>query len=551
MPLPPGLNGYMQARQQQNQEQMQQLQAIQGLLGIQGSMEDRAMKQQMMPLQLQQLQATVDRARQNSELLKSVMGPLTSGAPGAPGAAPGAPGVPGGGAAPGISGGPPGGGLPRQIQAMLLSGDKGMEAYAKAYLEQNKPIAAREGAPVINPSTGEVIFFAPKLEPGMVPNYQNGKLSGVSNAPGYIPSMTERATAQERVKAGFDLVNTPPLSPNSPPTQGSRLQALEGAGAIPSGWQQLLTNPSPFDQTFAAAAQQAGVDPQDLKRLAITESSLNPQAVNRKDGNGGSFGLMQINGQHAARFGMPIQNLMDPQTNIFIGAQLWKQALDQAGGDKEKAVQIYKGAVSPQGQQRVAGATGFVTGRPAGMSPAQEAQVAGLRESAIDTAKANTKFVSDLNKVSMTNPQKIAKFERVGQLLNQYEGGKLSAAGMDLAKLGNSLGIKIDSKLPNKEAAEALSKEIALELRSTAEGGGMPGAMSDADREFLRSMTPQVASTAEGRKQIIQSRVAVWKREMQVAEMARQYRKKYGQLDDDFHSQLAGWAERNPVFGKQ
>jgi hypothetical protein len=189
-----------------------------------------------------------------------------------------------------------------------------------------------------------------------------------------------------------------------------------------------------------------------------------------------------------------------------------------------------------------------VIGNAAGISPAQEADVKATAAFKLKTAEDYSKLYGELNNSSMRLPPKIAKFERVGQLLGELEGGKLSPAGFELARLGNSLGLKLDPNLSNKEAAAALSNEIALELRGTGEGGGMPGALSDADREFLKSMTPQMASTAEGRKQIIQSRTSVWRREIDVAGMARKYVKKYGRLDEDFFSQLSEWSSRNPIF---
>lgn len=76
----------------------------------------------------------------------------------------------------------------------------------------------------------------------------------------------------------------------------------------------------------------------------------------------------------------------------------------------------------------------------------------------------------------------------------------------------------------------------------------MPGAMSDADREFLRSMTPQMAQTASGRLQIIGARTALLRREMKVADMARAYKKRFNVLDEDFFTQLQAWSDRNPLF---
>ena len=189
--------------------------------------------------------------------------------------------------------------------------------------------------------------------------------------------------------------------------------------------------------------------------------------------------------------------------------------------------------------------------RPAaGMSPADTAAQAANAAQQLEISKNYGSIYNSLQNASMANPGKIAKVQRIGTLLGDFEGGKFSGTGLEIARGANSLGLKIDQKLPNKEAAQALTNEVALELRSTADGHGMPGAMSDADREFLKAMTPQMAQTAEGRKTIIESKVKVMQRENQVAEMARQYKKKYGSLNEDFFTQLSGWSERNPMFKK-
>lgn len=186
----------------------------------------------------------------------------------------------------------------------------------------------------------------------------------------------------------------------------------------------------------------------------------------------------------------------------------------------------------------------------AGMSPAATSAQAADAAQQMEISKNYGKIYNDTQNAAMSNPAKVAKMQRIGSLLGDFEGGKLSATGLEVAKTANSLGIKLDPKLPNKEASEALTNEVALELRSTGGGAGMPGAMSDADREFLKGMTPQMAQTAEGRRTIIDSRVKVLERENQVSKMARQYKQKYGTLNEDFFNQLSSWSERNAIFKK-
>lgn len=135
-----------------------------------------------------------------------------------------------------------------------------------------------------------------------------------------------------------------------------------------------------LDSLFQAAGQKYGLDPALLKRLAETESSLNPQAVNRQDANGGSFGLMQINGQHLQRLGVNPQSVMDPAVNIDAGARILSEMVRAAGGDMGRALRMYKGVVSPEREQQyapiIARVLGQQPGQPAGpaAAPAQGPQ---------------------------------------------------------------------------------------------------------------------------------------------------------------------------------
>ena len=169
--------------------------------------------------------------------------------------------------------------------------------------------------------------------------------------------------------------------------------------------------------------------------------------------------------------------------------------------------------------------------------------------------EAQAKDVADQRKNIMSSgfnaPAKIANLTRIDNLLGNFEGGKLSQTGMDIASTANSLGFRIDKNLPNKEAAQALSREIALGLRNPAGGAGMPGAMSDADRNYLTSLTPSMSQTADGRKSIIAAHIAVERRNQQIADFARKYENKYKVLDNGFFSQLQSWSDANPLFGAQ
>lgn len=152
-----------------------------------------------------------------------------------------------------------------------------------------------------------------------------------------------------------------------------------------------------------------------------------------------------------------------------------------------------------------------------------------------------------IQNAGMQAPSRISKLQRMAQLSDGVTTGALTPAMTDIAALADSLGVKVDKNLGAKQAFEALSNEVALSLRSTADGGGMPGAMSDKDREFLKAMTPSLSKTPEGNRLIIESGIKLEQRKQQVASMARDYRAKNRTLEG-FSDALQKWSDANPIF---
>lgn len=185
----------------------------------------------------------------------------------------------------------------------------------------------------------------------------------------------------------------------------------------------------------------------------------------------------------------------------------------------------------------------------AGVIPSQADQAF---EKSVAEASADT--YNTLQKSGMNADKQIANYQRIGSLLDGISGSSLSNVGMTGAKLLNSIGLEVDPNLPNKEAAAAIGNQLALQLRDPANGGGMPGAMSDADRNFLMQSVPGLNQTDAGRKQLIDYQVRVLERNKDVAQAARKWRQKYGRLDsldpkgNDFDTALAEWSAANPLF---
>jgi hypothetical protein len=171
-----------------------------------------------------------------------------------------------------------------------------------------------------------------------------------------------------------------------------------------------------------------------------------------------------------------------------------------------------------------------------------------------EESKAVGKFFGDAyaetQKAGFDAENKLNRYGRLKQLLDGVSTGTFTPTGLDVAKAASALGINIDPNMQNKEAAQALSSEIALQLRNPSGGAGMPGAMSDADRQFLANMVPGLATTPEGRKLMIETATKLAQRDKEVAAMARKYRQKKGNIDEGFYDELAQFSSAKPLFGK-
>lgn len=154
----------------------------------------------------------------------------------------------------------------------------------------------------------------------------------------------------------------------------------------------------------------------------------------------------------------------------------------------------------------------------------------------------------DIQKGGLAANTKLANLDRMQGLMEGVTTGKLQPTATEIAALGKSLGFNIDDKLGAKQAIEALSNQMALELRNPSGGAGMPGAMSDQDREFLKKMVAGLGKDPQANKLIIDGARALAKRDQEVAQLARDYRQKRGQLDEGFYNELRQWSNANPLF---
>ena len=141
----------------------------------------------------------------------------------------------------------------------------------------------------------------------------------------------------------------------------------------------------------------------------------------------------------------------------------------------------------------------------------------------------------------------VATLNRMDQLLKQVSTGTFTPAMTTVKAIGDALGFKVEGVGP-AQALDSLSNQMALQLRSTGDGAGMPGALSDKDRQFLVAMTPGLSKTPEGNKLIIETMRRLAQRKIDVARFAQEYERKNGRLDSGFELALGEYVNSRPLF---
>lgn len=173
----------------------------------------------------------------------------------------------------------------------------------------------------------------------------------------------------------------------------------------------------------------------------------------------------------------------------------------------------------------------------------------GAKKFAEELAKKNADAYTGLQSGATAAHDTMAKMDQLDKILGS---GLYTGPGGDvvqsLRKTGVALGLGDAQAAANAETFERIGNELALAMRNPDSGFGMPGAMSDKDREFLVSMAPSLNKSTEGNRMSVEMTRRMAKRKIELAEMAGQYVRQHGMLDDGFYSQVRDYSAKNPMF---
>ena len=173
----------------------------------------------------------------------------------------------------------------------------------------------------------------------------------------------------------------------------------------------------------------------------------------------------------------------------------------------------------------------------------------GAKKFAEELGKKQADAYTGLQSGATAAHDTMAKMDQLDAILKS---GIYTGPGGDvvqsLRKAGVALGLGDAQAAANAETFERIGNELALVMRNPESGFGMPGAMSDKDREFLVSMAPSLSKSTEGNRMSVEMTRRMAKRKIELAEMAGQYVRQHGVLDDGFYSMVRDYSAKNPMF---
>jgi hypothetical protein len=129
--------------------------------------------------------------------------------------------------------------------------------------------------------------------------------------------------------------------------------------------------------------------------------------------------------------------------------------------------------------------------------------------------------------------------------VRQGAGGEWS---LEAKKLGEIFGIK---SLGTNEAEllRSLANRTTLELRNPSSGAGMPGALSDSDRDFLKQANFGLNNTREGNLRIIDIARRAEQRKLELANHAQKLMEANGgRYDGNVRKKLNEWRNSQSIF---
>lgn len=430
-----------------------------------------------------------------------------------------------GGGGPGISGGGnamPAGMISRFQQQKQPGGLVGRAITAmKPLFSSTSPGTAANGG-WSTTTTPSLFGFAEGGSVGMQPYDPNSFAAKVADAHAMMQGLRKNGGA---VAKGFDgggavsddasgedpqpamtpfqpmFVGAPrPSAPPPAPRRGQGLIAslLESAGIAPPQDYSSPVNgpPSTFDDRFKRWSNlflSQGVNPQAAQAQLGVEAERRARYHQNKEDE---FRAAQLLGQYQ---GQPTQ-----------AARQYKLDHDLRREQLERQLEMDEARIEKMGTHPVVlqvEAMGYPRGTPEHQAMVRKlVEKADKAETKFDEviAKGSGKDLEDRVAASKASTEKLLRLEQMEKLVNdpRVTQGKWADWWLEGKKIAQGAGFNVEG-VREGEALRSIGNQFALQLRNTAGGEGMPGALSDQDRNFLLASIPGLTNTQAGNQMMI------------------------------------------------
>jgi len=176
-----------------------------------------------------------------------------------------------------------------------------------------------------------------------------------------------------------------------------------------------------------------------------------------------------------------------------------------------------------------------------------EARNRSLLTQAEGTTEAGVDYLGDLNDRASKASTEEARLQQLEYALSRTYSGFGAEQLLTLRQIGGAFGIGDTDTLGAGELARSISNQLALGLRNPAGGEGMPGNMSNADREFLQRSVPSLQNSPDGWREMIDMRRRLNQYALEQSREANRYLEAGGNAAN-LRSHMQRWAEANPLF---
>lgn len=460
-------------------------------------------------------------------------------------------------------------GVPRgyngQGQSVNLFNGFATPGYNKIGMEQTQQAPTQEGPPFsrVNPYAK---IFALAGEPKLAEFYQESQKPIVTRdgavllpnpdgsyriATGSLEAQQAIERMRESTKAEQELVTVPVEGKGD--VQMTRLQASAyyNTGQLPPQLQQRMGGAPTQQGTQTGTANEFNVPAKLLDNLRQTESSGNRFALNKQTKAMGPYQFLPETIIAMHKEGIEFNPLNEQEARSAAAQYLSK--LYKKTGSWEKALAAYGGFVTKNPSQYVeknmqgvnaepvapqaAGRIGFKT------SPQDQAQLT-------QTSETWGKFNMGAQEAAVTAGGKINNISALESQLDKIpRTGWNAAAELGWNKLLSSMGFPTAKYASNIEAAQALSKSLALEMRDPKDGGGSPGQISNFETRLFQQMVASPDKLRESNKIMIQAYKRKQERKVEIAKIYAQYASTHGGIvDQGVMPQIVALTEKKPLF---